>query len=246
MKLTNRPQYILIAVGALVMAVAFQNMSYIQFSRLRISEVDETNRLGHARELLGNSYKGSDARKMCGEAINFFIYQKVEKGLDDEKWAKKIPQIVEAIISQSQAQDLDPTFTLAVIQTESQFNSDAVGTSGEIGLMQILPNTAEWIARLYKIPWKGKEALFDPVYNVKIGTTYFAHLRSEFDGLAYYYLPAYNMGPKNLRRIERSIGSIDSNGNVMKREYAVKVIKNYYAIYQDMHQQQKTMERICE
>ena len=94
----------------------------------------------------------------------------------------------------------------------------------------------------YKEPWRGNRSLYDPITNIRLGIRYFAHLRSEFDGTAYHYLPAYNMGPANMRRIERKIGSLDGNGKVMKREYAMRVIKNYSQIYKEMALKQKETE----
>ncbi|MBS1968816.1 MAG: lytic transglycosylase domain-containing protein [Bdellovibrionales bacterium] len=224
-----------------LMVLLFQNMTLVEFSTLNLPSVDEQARQDQARELLGVSYKGSLAQRFEGEQdLNYLVYKKIESSMD-EKWKSRLAEITEAVIMESRNQELDPIFVLAVIQTESGFNTDARGDAGEIGLMQILPKTAEWIAKKYKMPWKGANSLFDPVTNIKIGITYFAHLRNEFDSRAYHYLPAYNMGPKNMRKVSRTIGSISPDGKIIKRDYAMRVMKNYTSIYEQMISAQKEM-----
>jgi len=231
--------------GWVLMVLLFQNMTLVEFSSLNLPSVDEDSRQDQARELLGVYYKGSLAQRFEGEqALNYLVYKKIEASLD-EKWKNRIPEITEVLITESRKQELDPIFVLAVIQTESNFNTEARGNAGEIGLMQILPQTAEWIAKKNKMPWRGSKSLFDPVTNIKIGITYFAHLREEFSSRAYHYLPAYNMGPKNMRRVSRTIGSITSDGKVIKRDYAMRVMKNYTSIYEQMVATQKELVKFA-
>ncbi|MGZ3744095.1 MAG: lytic transglycosylase domain-containing protein [Pseudobdellovibrionaceae bacterium] len=223
-----------VLAGWTLLLIFFQNMSFSEFSNLNLPLVDEDSRRDQARELLGVYYKGSLAQRFEGEQfLNYLVYKKIYASLDS-RWKSSLPEITETLISESQKQELDPIFVLAVIQTESNFNTEARGTAGEIGLMQILPKTAEWIAKKYKLPWKGAKSLYNPIINIKIGVAYFAHLRNEFESRAYHYLPAYNMGPNNMRKVDRTIGSISSSGRVIKRDYAMRVMKNYVNIYEQM------------
>lgn len=240
---TKRARIITAAFGSLALMLLFQNMSLLEFSELNIPEVDEDARQDQARELLGTYYRGSTAQRLEGEQyLNYLVYKKIEESMASE-YKSKIPKLTQTLINESQKAGLDPIFILAVIQTESSFNPRAKGTSGEIGLMQILPPTAEWIAKKYKIPWKGPASLNDPATNVRLGITYFAHLRESFESRAYHYLPAYNMGPKNMRKIDRQIGSINAKGHPQKREYAMRVMKNYSLIYQQIASEQKSLIR---
>jgi len=232
--------------GSALLLVMFQNMTLVEFSSLNMPEVDEGSRRDQARELLGAFYDGSMAQKLEGQQyLNYLVYKKIETSLSSE-WKKKIPEITETLIYESQLHELDPIFVLAVIQTESQFNTRAKGDAGEIGLMQILPKTAEWIARKYKIPWKGEKSLYDPVVNIRIGIAYFDHLRDEFSSRAYHYLPAYNMGPKNMRRVDRTVGSISTDGKIVKRDYAIRVMKNYSLIYQEIATEQQELIKFAQ
>jgi len=134
---------------------------------------------------------------------------------------------------------------LAVIQTESQFNAYAKGTAGEIGLMQIKPSTAQWIAKKYNLPWGGASTLYDPIVNIKMGITYFAHLRSEFESRAHHYIPAYNMGPKNLRRTARELANVRDDHELLNRDYAGRVMKNYNIIYQQLVATREDLKRMA-
>ncbi|WP_413289159.1 lytic transglycosylase domain-containing protein [Bdellovibrio sp. HCB337] len=235
-----------ILAGWGVLLLLFQNMTLVEFSTLNLPVVDEDARQDQARELLGGLYKGSFAQKFEGEQyLNYLVYKKIEGSMSAE-WKRYIPEITQTLISESQKYELDPIFVLAVIQTESNFNTRAKGTSGEIGLMQILPKTGEWIAKKYKMPWNGDNSLYDPLTNIRIGVVYFAHLRNEFESRAYQYLPAYNMGPSNMRKVTRTIGSVSPDGKVMKREYAMRVMKNYTNIYEQMMVKQRELIRYAQ
>lgn len=235
-----------IVFGWGVLLLMFQNMTLVEFTELNLPAVDEDARQDQARELLGTLYKGSLAQKFEGEQyLNYLVYKKVEASMADE-WKRSFPEITQTLIAESQKYELDPIFVLAVIQTESNFNTRAKGTSGEIGLMQVLPKTGEWIAKKYKLPWNGPNSLYDPITNIRIGVAYFAHLRNEFDSRAYQYLPAYNMGPSNMRRVTRTIGSVTPDGRVLKREYAMRVMKNYATIYEQMMVKQRELIRYAQ
>lgn len=231
--------------GWALLVLLFQNMTLVEFSTLNLPVVDEDSRQDQARELLGISYKGSLAQRFESEQqLNYLVFKKIESSME-ERWQSRVAEITEILITESHNQELDPIFVLAVIQTESNFNTDARGDAGEIGLMQILPKTGEWIAKRNKIPWKGPSSLYDPVTNIRIGIAYFAHLREEFSSRAYHYLPAYNMGPKNMRRVSRTIGSISKDGRIIKRDYAMRVMKNYASIYEQLVATQKELGRVA-
>jgi soluble lytic murein transglycosylase len=242
MKIAGKTKAISVVLGILILMPLFQNMSLVDFKKLDIANVDEAARRDQARELLGVSYQRSFARKLEGrDYLNYLIYRKFEQTLG-AKWQSRIPKIVQTLVSDSQEQGYDPIFILAVIQTESRFNADTVGSVGEIGLMQIRPETAKWIAQQNDEPWAGRQSLFDPVTNIHFGILYFSYLRAQFPHEAYHYLPAYNMGPTNMRRVQRSLASIDESGHVQKREYAMRVMRNYALIYEQMFAQQMEVQ----
>ncbi|MFS4458327.1 lytic transglycosylase domain-containing protein [Bdellovibrio sp. HCB2-146] len=222
-------------VGGFFLLVFYQNMTPVEFSTLNMPAIDENARKDQAQELLGSHYIGSVAQSLEGQRdLNYLVFKKLEASLAKE-WTRWIPQLTKELIRESKSRDMDPIFVLAIIQTESQFNTYAKGTSGEIGLMQILPQTGEWIAKKYNIPWNGPNTLYDPIANVKIGIAYFSYLRSQFESRAHHYVPAYNMGPKNVRRVARDIASVgEDERTLLNGIYGSKVMRNYQMIYQQM------------
>jgi soluble lytic murein transglycosylase len=233
-----------ILLAGTLLGSLYQNMTPVEFTALNMPPIDERARQDQARELLGaHYYTGSPIQSLEGtKDLNYLIYKKLESSMTPE-WKSWLPQITKELIKECQKQDMDPIFVLAIIQTESKFNTYAKGTSGEIGLMQVLPQTAQWIAHKYKLPWRGPSALYDPITNIKFGITYFAHLRSQFDSQAHHYVPAYNMGPTNLRRAARSFASVGNDErDLLYGSYGSKVMRNYQLIYQQMIQKDELMK----
>ena len=71
-------------------------------------------------------------------------------------------ELADAIVEQSRAYGLDPYLVLAVMKTESTFNSRARSHKGAMGIMQILPSTAREVAGNIGMEWKGHDMLFGP------------------------------------------------------------------------------------
>jgi soluble lytic murein transglycosylase len=72
-----------------------------------------------------------------------------------------------------------------------------------MGLMQILPSTGEEFAGKLGIEWMGKDTLFDPTINVKLGTAYLRELANRYGDVS-VALAAYNWGPGRIdRRLRR-------------------------------------------
>jgi soluble lytic murein transglycosylase len=151
------------------------------------------------------------------DVVKRFIEEQVEANLP-KKYKPQHEQIAQAIIEEATRHELDPMFLMAVIKTESNFNPEARGNHREVGLMQIKPNTAEWLARETKTQWQGLKTLRDPVMNIKLGAKYFSYLREKFDRTAGHYITAYNMGETRLSQL-RSKGTkpVIYSSQVMKR-----------------------------
>lgn len=218
---------LLYVIAALMMsAVLNSNKSWATTQEVSLSEQQRELRLQHAHELLGKYYRKSAVR--AGEnvkKINSKIYAWTKARLP-KKFKKDYQKIAQAIIDESLKHEFDPVFVLSVIQNESTFNPNRLGALDEIGLMQLRPATAEWIAQKFGMKFEGKESLHDPITNIRIGTAYMDYLRSRFDNHAQLYLSAYNMGKRNVDR--------NLNENVWPKEYAHHVMRYYVEFYSSL------------
>ena len=115
-------------------------------------------------------------------------------------------QISSVAYEESEKNDIDFHFTLGIMTTESRFNINARSYCGAIGLMQLMPKTARYIANKYDIEYTD---LFDIESNIQIGVAYLKYLKMKFGS---YELTAagYNGG---------------SGGAIKYRDYLVGKIK---------------------
>jgi len=123
------------------------------------------------------------------------------------------------IVSEAHRAGLPPKFVFAVIEVESSGRQDAVSAAGALGLMQIMPATGEFVAGRIDVPWRGRESLFDPVINVRLGVNYLEGLIERYANVR-TALAAYNAGPGNVSRRIRS-------GRPIPSDYADKVLAAY-------------------
>jgi soluble lytic murein transglycosylase-like protein len=108
-------------------------------------------------------------------------------------------QITKTLFDAAEEHKIAPSLILALMETESSFQPLARSKAGAIGLMQLLPTTAEQVAKENNIPYEKEVDLLDPQINVRLGIAYLAHLKSRFSEKN-HYLAAYNLGPTALKK----------------------------------------------
>ena len=213
-------------LSLIVVGVSIVSLAETSVASGPLSESQREMRLEHAQELMGSVYGRSVVR--TGEQIkkvNGSIYRWTRTSLP-KKFKNHSDKLAQVIIDEAHRYGFDPIFLLAVIQTESSFNPSMIGGVGEIGLMQIRPETAEWITKKTGLKWTGAKSLHDPATNVRIGCAYLNWLREKFDSHARLYLAAYNMGQNNVRELLQQ--------DKWPKEYPSRVMQNYVTFYEDL------------
>ncbi|HET6447789.1 MAG TPA: lytic transglycosylase domain-containing protein [Conexibacter sp.] len=105
----------------------------------------------------------------------------------------------EAIRQQASDKQLDPSLIAGVIYAESKFN-DSTSSAGALGLMQLLPSTAHFIAQRSGGTAFTTEDLSTPEINIAYGSWYLRYLLDRYDGDEVLALAAYNGGMGNVDR----------------------------------------------
>jgi peptidoglycan lytic transglycosylase len=108
-------------------------------------------------------------------------------------------QYEDAIRTEAARYDLDPALVAAVINTESGFVPDSRSSQGAVGLMQVLPETARFVARGADRPSPSPDRLEVPAVNIAYGSRYLRYLIDRY-GTVPLALAAYNGGETNLTR----------------------------------------------
>ena len=89
---------------------------------------------------------------------------------------------------------LDPAYVASVVLAESSFDAEAVSSVGAIGLMQIMPDTGEWIAGKLEDEPFDVQRLYQPEVNLRYGCWYLRFLLDRYDGDMYTASTAYHQG----------------------------------------------------
>lgn len=110
-------------------------------------------------------------------------------------------EIAVSIVSESIRANYDPLFIAAVVKSESTFKKNSISTKGARGLMQLLPNTAQFAKKKLVSPEDFTRGdIHNTDTNLQLGIAYLKHLEDLFSGDKELALIAYNWGPGNLLR----------------------------------------------
>jgi soluble lytic murein transglycosylase len=177
-----------------------------------------------------------------------------------ERWAMTYPRAYDQEVNEdAKTENLDPFLVLALIREESRFNPLAFSRSRAIGLMQLLPGTADGVAKNIGIHISGsgrvlrpdftiKDAnnvdAFKPEINIKLGTHYLASVLSRANGNALLAVASYNGGPGAVQKWlgqHRAAGYADFDSFVENipyretRDYVRKVFGSYWT-YEEVYE----------
>lgn len=117
-------------------------------------------------------------------------------------WELAHPMVFkDLVLSREAAVKLPSLLSFAIMQTESRFDPSVTSWAGAKGLMQLMPGTAEFIARKLGIGKPSNAQLHDPDLNIRMGVYNLSSLVGRYGGKEFsaaLAIPGYNAGPGNV------------------------------------------------
>ncbi len=142
--------------------------------------------------------------------------------------------------------EIEPEMVYAIMRTESGFNERAVSPVGALGLMQLMPYTAAFVANEMQRPQPTREELLAPPASILLGTNFLNTLKKTFPH-DFLVAAAYNGSPKSVTEWLKTFGDLDSLFFVERipyketRGYVKKVIATK-ALYRALNGQSLQMD----
>lgn len=147
-------------------------------------------------------------------------------------WHSLYPFPYEEIIEQwSKQRQLNPMLVTALIRQESRFEPKIESSAGALGLMQVMPETGEWVAKQTGLK---QYSLEDPENNINLGTWYLNYTHQEYADNSLFAVASYNAGPGSVADWIKRFGTDDLDRFVEKipfpetRGYVESVLGNYW------------------
>lgn len=162
--------------------------------RQPVHKVRELPGIVHSTNLKG---KGTDT-----EAVSRNVTSKKMENWDVT--AEKVKEVAPLVELAAAENNLPTSLIYGVIWVESRFNPEAESPVGAMGLMQLMPRTATYLAEC--IGWEGRVDAYDPEFNIAAGAYYVARLIKQFGGDVDLALAAYNAGPGNVSKWMKNTG----------------------------------------
>ncbi len=111
----------------------------------------------------------------------------------------------------AQKHDINPVTMMSLARQESALDVEARSPVGARGIMQIMPATAKYTVRKYKLSYQGSQDLYNVGKNIEIGSHYLQGLLQDYDNNRILALAAYNAGPNRVKTWrERTQGKVDA------------------------------------
>lgn len=125
----------------------------------------------------------------CVVVFLFFVFSYLQGETQAETgYSGRFDSLIESI---AEDHGLEPLLIHSIIRTESDYDPNAVSPKGAVGLMQLMPETAEKY---------GVRDLYDPRQNILGGVKYLKDLISSFGRRTDYVLAAYNAGHNAMKK----------------------------------------------
>ena len=187
----------------------------------RVNGIGEVLYLGHISVELGDYRRAIRMAAPLTRVNPFFEHLAYPRGF----W--------EFIEETAGREKIEPYLVAAVIREESRFDPKAYSRAGAMGLMQLMPKTAQRMKSSTQVSLSREGDLFLPEKNITLGAHYLGKLVRQFRGNLVFAIAAYNGGENAVERWIRRTGDIPLDEFIEEipyretRNYVKKVLKSY-------------------
>jgi len=167
--------------------------------------------------------------------LSGLLYNAAWNRIDRSRYPQKYDDFVEKYAS---AYGVPEYIVYAVMKTESNFESNAVSDAGAVGLMQLTPDTFDWVSMLMKRS-ADRGMLYDPETSIEYGTYLLSYLYMHYNRWD-TVLAAYNAGINRVDEWMQDPTLTDENGRLQTipfeetAEY-VKKVNNAIDVYRRLY-----------
>jgi len=143
------------------------------------------------------------------------IIEDFQVGFKDQE----IGELTNVIYEESKKYSYDPLLLLSLILTESCFRKGQISEMGALGLMQVKPSVGYDLCQRRGLNWKGELSLFEPAFNIQLGSLYLFELILKFKDVKKAII-AYNVG-------ENALELRLKTGEKLPSHFLSEVVKKY-------------------
>lgn len=115
------------------------------------------------------------------------------------------------VLSQAERQHINPAWAFAIIRQESAFSADARSHAGALGLMQLMPRTARYVARSMRLRIPKQHDILNIDTNIRLGVRYLKKVQDKNQGHPVLATAAYNAGQHRVVKWLPEKGSVSAD-----------------------------------
>lgn len=171
--------------------------------------------------------------KVGSQAVSFESLMRAPAPQERWSWECLYPSPYQSRVRELEQQRKLPSGLIhGVMRQESTFDPDIRSPAGAMGLMQLMPTTAEEAAREAKLENFRADEVTVPEVNLQLGSFYLAKMLDKFEGNAALAAAAYNGGPQAVSRWVETAKELEADVFVARipfeetRNYTMKVMTN--------------------
>lgn len=208
-----------------------------ELARWELWEVERRTRNPQYLRTLISAYEGIGSyHRSASIAELSFARERDRQGLELGRalWQSAYPQAFKPLVLKYTAEyGAPPEWVWAIMRAESLYRPDVISPVGAKGLMQMMPYTANNLARLAGMDNIDPPKLLNPDLNIRLGAQYLARLQKMFKGQLALASAAYNAGPHRVESWLVNFGHLETDEFVEHipfletRNYVKKVVRNH-------------------